>query len=57
MGQKVLIFHAPFDELSDIAANLVWQQLMEVREKDSLLLYLSSNPVPLQIPWTSQLRI
>ena len=57
MGQKVLIFHAPFDELSDIAANLVWQQLMEVREKDSFLLYLSSNPVPLQIPWTSQLRI
>lgn len=57
MGQKVLIFHSPFDELSDVAAGLVWKHLMEVREKDSLLIYLSSNPVPLQIPWTSQLRI
>jgi len=57
MGQKILIFHSPFDELSDTAAGLVWKQLMEVREKDSLLLYLSSSPVPLQITWTSQLRI
>jgi len=57
MGQEVLIFNSPFEELSEIASNLVWQQLMEVLKNNTLFIYMSSNPAPLQVPWTRQLRI
>lgn len=57
VGQEILIFNSPFEELSEIAANLVWQQLMEVLKNTTLFIYISSNPVPLQVPWTRQLRI
>lgn len=57
MGQEVLIFNSPFEELSEITADLVWRQLTEVLGDHTLFLYLSSNPAPSQMPWTRQLRI
>lgn len=57
LGQEVLIFQEPFEELSKIAADLVWQQMMNILNEDVLFLYLSSNPAPLQMPWTRKLHI
>lgn len=54
---KVIVLNGFLDDLPDIDTDALWQVFLEVRPKDSVLIYLSGAPAPAQVAWTQQLRI
>lgn len=57
MDQEIIIFHSPFDSLTELDTDLVWRQFLYMREKASLFVYISSDPAPCQAAWTHRLQI
>lgn len=54
---EVLILDGFLDDYEELDADLLWETLLSLRPKGSVLIYLSSAPAPEYVTWTQQLKL
>lgn len=54
---KVIVVNGFLDIFEELDADLLWEALLSLRPKESVLIYLSGAPAPEQVAWTQQLKL
>lgn len=57
MKPEVILLNGLLDGFDEVDADALWQAFQALRPENSTFLYLSSDPAPEQISWTSTMRI